>query len=152
MDYFTKLKLHCWIIIILMAGLVLVFLFLLPERKNETIKHNQFYDTTYASWMAPGYIETEVRATITGYSSDPAETDSRPYETASGTTVNPKTIACPREIPFDTIVEIDGQKYICEDRMNIRYTNWQFDIWFPTKDEALDFGRQYKTINIYEPN
>ena len=102
-------------------------------------------------WVGGNYVKTEVRGVITGYSSDPAETDESPYETASGTIVNPKTIACPRDIPFGTIVMIDSQEYICEDRMALKHDG-KFDLWFFTKEEAINFGKQTKTIIIYEPN
>ena len=78
-------------------------------------------------------------ATITAYSASEDETDSRPWEMASGKTVYEGAVACPRNIPLGTKVEINGSEFVCEDRMNIRYTD-RFDIFKDSKAEALQFG------------
>jgi len=87
--------------------------------------------------------------TITGYSSTIDQCDSDPFITASGTEVRYGIAACPRDIPFGTKIKIDGKTYICEDRLNKKYDD-RFDIWFPSRREALDYGLQQKEVIIIE--
>jgi len=84
---------------------------------------------------------------VSAYTSDPAETDDTPNITASGTRTRDGIVACPRDIPFGTKVEIDGEQYVCEDRMNARYNN-HFDIWMEHKEDALEWGRQLLEVKI----
>ncbi len=83
--------------------------------------------------------------TVTGYSSSYDETDETPYITASGDFVN-DGIAASNFLPFGTKIKIPslfGDKvFIVKDRMNKRYY-FRIDIWFPTKEEALNFGIHY---------
>ena len=88
-------------------------------------------------------------AQVTGYTSSSEETDDTPFLTAAQTKTRPGVIACPRDIPFFTKVEIDGIIYFCEDRLNLRHTN-RFDIWFPTKSEALEWGIQDKVVKVFK--
>ena len=90
-----------------------------------------------------------IEADITGYSSEIGQTDSTPFLTAAQTKVRDGVIACPRYIKFFTKVEVDGKEYSCEDRMNIRYMD-RFDIYFESKEEALEFGIKKLKIIIYE--
>jgi len=102
--------------------------------------------TTY---QAP--TTTQIQATVTAYTSDPAETDDNPLETASGTVPGPGTIACPSRWPFGTRVEIEGQMYTCEDRMNKRYRETEhYDVWLASKDEAWEWGRREMTILVHK--
>ena len=94
---------------------------------------------------------------ITAYSSCPTETDSTPFITASQKQVGDGIIACPRDIPFGSKVVVNGKTYICEDRMSERYDcspglektciEERFDIWFPDKISAINFGK--KTLIVY---
>lgn len=84
---------------------------------------------------------------VTAYSSEVGQTDSTPFLTASGQRVRDGIIACPRHLPFGTMVEIQGKVFICEDRMNIRYTN-NYDIWMESKTEALAWGRRNVEVII----
>ena len=86
-----------------------------------------------------------VRAEVTAYTSSKDETDDTPHITASGKTTKHGIVACPRQYPFGTRVEILGKEYVCEDRMNRRYDD-EWDIWMQTKQEAFNFGR--KTLSI----
>ncbi len=63
--------------------------------------------------------------------------------TASGLKVTAKrTLACPREYPFGTVISIEGMgEYRCEDRGGAIEAN-HFDIYMETKSEAFAFGRQ----------
>ncbi|HBP01236.1 MAG TPA: hypothetical protein DD454_03435 [Candidatus Moranbacteria bacterium] len=63
--------------------------------------------------------------------------------TASGIKVQEeRTLACPPEYPFGTIIEIEGMgQYRCEDRGGAIKGN-HFDIYMVTKAEAFGFGRK----------
>jgi 3D (Asp-Asp-Asp) domain-containing protein len=52
-------------------------------------------------------------------------------------------------LKFGTLVEIDGETYTVEDRMNRRYNCDNFDIYMESRAEAVKFGRQAKNIKIY---
>lgn len=90
-----------------------------------------------------------VIAEVTGYSSDSNQTDNTPYLTAWQTKAREGVIACPRYIPFGTLVEIDSKQYTCEDRMNLKWPE-RWDLWFSSKQKALNYGIKVKTIKIYD--
>lgn len=58
-----------------------------------------------------------------------------------------KIVAC-NWLQFDTIVEIDGEKYRVADRMNRRYQKPYMDVLVETKEEAFEKGRQTKLIYL----
>lgn len=92
-----------------------------------------------------------VYATITAYTSSEDETDEDPWTTAAGTRPGPGTIACPAKWPFGTIVEIEGARYRCEDRMNKRYRDKEhYDIWLTSKEEAFEWGKRELAIYIHQ--
>jgi 3D (Asp-Asp-Asp) domain-containing protein len=92
--------------------------------------------------------------TLTAYNAVPEQTDSNPFETASGAYSNPEIVAARSqdladELPFGTIIELDGPATtqgncgygvvapvigyrVIEDTMNARYTN-RVDVLLPTK-------------------
>lgn len=85
-----------------------------------------------------------------GYSSTHDQTDDTPFITASGTYVRDGVIAA-NFLPIGTVVKIPdlfGNKmFIVEDRMNKRY--WMnIDVWFASREAALQFGRKHVKIEI----
>lgn len=80
-------------------------------------------------------------AEVTAYSSSPDETWGDPFITASGREVHDGLVACPRRYPFGTQFLIGTRVYTCWDRLHKRFDH-RFDIWKPSKEEALEFGRQ----------
>lgn len=96
--------------------------------------------------------------TLTAYNAVPGQTDSTPYETASGAYSNPEIIAArsvdlKEELPFGTIIELDGTNAspescgysvvesrigyrVIEDSMNPRYTK-RIDVLFGTDDTIV---------------
>ena len=50
-------------------------------------------------------------------------------------------------LPFGTKVLINGRVYTVKDRFGGGYSN-AFDIWMPSYDEAIEFGRQYITVEV----
>ena len=84
---------------------------------------------------------------VFGYSSTIDQTDPDPFTTASGSKVR-KGIIANNCYPFGTWVIVRGEIYTLEDRMNSRYGCNDWDIWFETRQEALNWGHPYLTIEI----
>lgn len=80
-------------------------------------------------------------AEVTAYSSSPDETWGDPFITASGREVHEGLVACPRKFPFGTRFRIGKRIYTCWDRLHRRFDD-RFDIWKPSKQEALQFGKK----------
>lgn len=88
---------------------------------------------------------------VTGYSSSPEETDEDPFTTAAGTQVKDGTVAN-NLLDFGTKVrfpDLYGDKiFVVEDRMSNKKGYYHFDIWFPSKEEALNFGTKNTYVEI----
>jgi len=86
---------------------------------------------------------------ITGYSSTVDQCDDTPFITASNKQVGWGIIAT-NEFPFGSVVKIDDLGFfVVEDRTNKRY-NYRVDIWFPSREMALNWGNQTRNIAICE--
>jgi len=89
-------------------------------------------------------------ATVTAYSSTIDQTDSSPFTTANGETVRDGIVAC-NFLPFGTRVrfpDIYGDKiFSVEDRM-AKKNNHKLDIWFPSRQDAKEFGVQRLKVEI----
>ena len=112
---------------------------------------NEFNGTSelfLRSDLPPCHIETADLGyrTVTAYSSTPEETDDTPFITASGLTVRDGIVAT-NELAFGTLVKIDGRVYEVQDRTNVRYHNL-YDVWMPSKQEALDWGKRTLKIEL----
>lgn len=79
---------------------------------------------------------------VTAYSSTVDQCDDSPFITASNTHVHDGTIAC-NFLPFGTKVifpnKFGDKVFTVEDRMR---DSWKIDIWFETRQEALQFGKR----------
>lgn len=97
-------------------------------------------------------IKKKVKLHITAYSSSPDETDDSPFITASGKEVEDGIIAT-NIFPFGTkarIPSLFGKKiFITEDRMHHRFKD-RIDIWMPSKEKALKFGKKFAEVEILE--
>ncbi|MFH1423663.1 MAG: 3D domain-containing protein [Candidatus Nealsonbacteria bacterium] len=98
-------------------------------------------------------VAQTINVIITAYSSTPEETDDTPFITAANTTVRDGVIAN-NLLPFGTkvrIPELYGDKvFTVEDRMNRRKGYYHFDIWFPSHQEAENFGAKLTHIEVLE--
>lgn len=87
---------------------------------------------------------------VTAYSSTHDQTDGDPFRTAFGTQVEDGIIAA-NFLSFGTRVrfpEIYGNKvFRVEDRMHPRFW-YRADIWFPTREEAENFGVKWLKMEI----
>ncbi|MDA1185277.1 MAG: hypothetical protein O2930_11625 [Acidobacteria bacterium] len=90
-----------------------------------------------------------IHATVTAYSSSPDETWGDPFITASGRRVFKGLVACPRALPFGTKVKIGDRTYHCYDRLHRKYDD-RFDIWMPSKNAALTFGKRTLVVEVME--
>jgi len=72
--------------------------------------------------------------------------------TSSGIKVKEnRTLACPKEFPFGTIIEIEGMgQYRCEDRGGAIKGN-KVDIYMETKKDAFQFGRKNLIAWVINP-
>jgi len=98
----------------------------------------------------PKVIKT-VKVMVTAYSSSVWETDSSPFITASGESVRDGIIAN-NLLPFGTLIklpEVFGDKvFVVNDRMSSQKGPYHFDVWFPSQDQALEFGAKLTDIEI----
>lgn len=92
-----------------------------------------------------------MKVLLTAYSSTAAQTDSTPFITANGTYVYDGIVAN-NGLPFGTelrIPELFGDKiFSVQDRMHWRKGSYQFDIWFPTYEQAKNFGVKYAYVEV----
>lgn len=123
----------------------------LAERQNiQFIQENSIVAVAESFYTKPEQIK-KVRAIITAYSSSPDETWGDPFITASGQ-ITRNGIVANNCLPFGTIVEINGVEFEVQDRKNARYGCEWFDIWQPSKQEALNFGIKKTYANIILDN
>jgi len=110
-----------------------------PPPEPELIELGEFRTTAYCTCVSCCGIWSEEHPSRIG-------TD-YVQKTASGTIpTEGRTVAADTDVlPFGTVVVIDGQEYIVEDRGGAVQGN-SIDIYFDTHEEAVEYGLQYKTI------
>jgi len=90
----------------------------------------------------------KMRVLATAYSSTVDQCDSTPFITANGTHVHDGTLAA-NFLKFGTKVRFPslyGDKiFIVEDRMK---SDYKVDLWFPTRQEAINFGAKWIEMEI----
>lgn len=71
--------------------------------------------------------------------------------TASGATVKEgRTVACPKNLPFGTVVEIEGfGKRVCEDRGGAIVGN-KLDVYVSTEKQAYSLGRKNLRVKVFK--
>lgn len=142
------------------ASLLVGFLYPLPADVtladfDPEMPVNALTTAQTALVSAPGLKPAPIavkKVYITAYSSTPEETDDTPFITASGKKVRDGIVAS-NFLKMGTKIRIPsifGNKvFVVEDRMHPKMTN-VVDIWMPSKDEAIRFGRNYAEIEILE--
>lgn len=104
-----------------------------------------------ASSLPEPKIAKKMLVIVTAYSSTVWETDETPNITASGTRTRDGVIAN-NSLAFGTMVripEIYGDKiFLVEDRMNARKNDNHFDVWFPSRVQAKNFGAKTTRIEV----
>lgn len=112
---------------------------------NAFVEYKFLEDELFLNSSANNTERENYIVTVTGYSSSIDETDDEPYITASGVYVKEGIVAT-NFLPIGTKIKIPslfGDKvFVVHDRMNKRYY-YRVDVWFPTKEEAKNFGIHY---------
>ncbi len=89
--------------------------------------------------------------TVTAYSSTIDQTDSTPFITANQTRVRWGIVAT-NFLPFNSKISFSGyfddQLFTVTDRTHPRFGD-RVDIWFPTREEALQFGKRKIEIEMW---
>ena len=159
-----------WYLLIssILIGVLGIFPFYLPNGKQVMadveidLTDQEFLDlqviqqTTLLPLISPlpsENIETLERfeVIVTAYSSRIWETQGDPFITASGARVEDGIVAN-NFLPFGSQIrlpEIFGDKiFTVKDRMHSRKGPYQVDIWFPSRQEALEFGAKLTEMEI----
>lgn len=86
--------------------------------------------------------------TAVAYSSTPDQTYGDPCITAMGTRVREGVVAT-NFLPLGTRLLIEDKEFVVEDRMHSRYDGkYIIDIWHPTREQAILFGRKQLRIEV----
>ncbi|NQU82380.1 MAG: 3D domain-containing protein [Parcubacteria group bacterium] len=123
--------------------------FILGEIKDLSI----IGETTFLPNIAPpqARVVNTIKVVVTAYSSTVAQTDSTPFITASNKNVR-NGIVANNLLQFGTNVRLPdlfGDRiFQVEDRMHRKKGNYHVDVWFPTTEEALEFGSKITTLEI----
>lgn len=126
-----------------------------PGKETVALLVSAMQNKTEDYGTLPKAKDAEARQTflipVTAYSSTVDQCDDDPFITATGEHVYDGGIAA-NFLPFGTkvrIPEVYGDKvFTVNDRMNSRYY-YRADIWMPTREEAIQFGLQYVTIEVF---
>ncbi|MCD6270201.1 3D domain-containing protein [bacterium] len=95
----------------------------------------------------------KIKVIVTAYSSSACETQGNPFITASGERVHDGIVAN-NMLPFGTkirIPDIFGDKiFSVADRMNAKKGDYHVDVWFASREQALNFGAKKTTIEVVD--
>ena len=113
------------------------------KNQNNTLKPIISHKNSYKV-LANTYV------IATAYSSTPDQTDASPFIAASGRRVYDGMVAA-NFLRFGTKIrmpQVFGDKiFTVDDRMHPRFAR-RIDIWFPSKNQALQFGAKRLKIEI----
>ncbi len=122
------------------------------EEFTEYIAKDRYINAEKDALLAAGNVKivSKKKVLITAYSSTPDQTDSSPFITAAGTHVHDGVIAA-NFLPFGAKVRMpslyQNKIFTVEDRMK---SNVKVDIWFSSRQEAMNFGARVVDIEIVE--
>jgi 3D (Asp-Asp-Asp) domain-containing protein len=156
-----------WLILAILIGVLGTYPLYLPQTEKamadvvfgleeETSDLQIIQQTTLLPSANPPSEKEEkpirkIRVIVTAYSSSVWETQGDPYITASGTRVRDGIVAN-NLLPFGTKIrlpEIFGDKiFVVEDRMNRKKGYYHVDVWFPSREAALNFGAKLTEMEI----
>jgi len=109
-----------------------------------------FYDICLSQYEAPLKMPVfQVLGVITAYNPTEEQCGANPEIMASGKKVYRGAMACPRWLEFGTLVGVDDELYVCEDRLHPDYEG-RFDILMWNSEEALEWGVKQLKVEIYE--
>lgn len=106
---------------------------------------------------SPSFIQTPqevlkiIPVAVTAYSSSVWETWGDPFITASGSRVRDGIVAN-NLLAFGTKIRLPGlfgdKVFVVEDRMNSKKGDYHVDVWFSSREEALDFGAKITEMEV----
>ncbi|HQO27892.1 MAG TPA: 3D domain-containing protein, partial [Candidatus Pacearchaeota archaeon] len=158
----SKINSHIGLILVVVIGILVA-----PSNVGTTdITLNLEPDTVWddlvlvagdslSVFESPLKLDTKekIMVVVTAYSSSIWETWGCPYTTASNSRVRDGVVAN-NMLPFGTKIrfpELFGEKvFVVEDRMHYRKGDYHFDIWFPSRSEALQFGVKQTIVEIVQ--
>ena len=123
-----------------------------PVKVSEVTEVSEVSEPTTEYTTAAAEREyIEVTATLTAYCPCVKCCGKSDGITASGTQATAgRTVAVDtRLIPYGTEISIDGKTYVAED-CGGKVKGYTIDVFFNSHEEALNFGRQTKTVKIYK--
>jgi len=152
---------------LILMGIIVVFLLFLLAK--ETVMAEDFLNGEETNFdlailqensligQESTFIENDpeiirrIRVIVTGYSSSIQETQGDPFVTASGEKVR-EGIVANNLLNFDSKIRLpelfDNKEFIVKDRMNSRKGYYHVDIWFPSRQEALEFGSKLAVMEV----
>ena len=155
-----KIKPPNWLIFILsILFYIAVYLFMaISYQKGQNygleVPLSEFYTINkmyFRANIAPCYTEISTlgHRVITAYNPVPEQTDSTPCISASGMNIceTSKNIAATNELPFGTLLVINGKVWEVQDRTNERYTN-RIDLLMYNYQEAKNWGKQTLIVEL----
>lgn len=120
----------------------------LISQENMLISLNSFHSY---SQQKSSEAAQKINVVVTGYSSTIEETDNTPFLTAANTLVK-EGIVANNLYPFGTKIKFPklfGERiFVVEDRMHSRKGNYIVDIWFPSREDALNFGVKFTEMEV----
>ena len=147
-----------------LVALVVLLIFTIPvcvmaeKISVQAVEVSEVTEATEVSEPATEYTTAaaereyiEVTATLTAYCPCVKCCGKSDGITASGTQATAgRTVAVDtRLIPYGTEISIDGKTYVAED-CGGKVKGYTIDVFFNSHEEALNFGRQTKTVKIYK--
>ena len=142
------------IILILIIAAVAIQVVDPPTLNPQELSPTQSYDNTFpVALEIPEKFTLLTNQIVYGYNSEEAQTDNSPCITASGLDICKNTsinIIANNCLPFSSDVVVNDVSYSVQDRMNSRYDCNTWDIWFPTYEEARNWGKRTINVKIYE--
>lgn len=104
-------------------------------------------EETVVTEEAPKY--REVTMNVSAYTASDDECGKSDGITASGVAAVEGVTIAADDLPFGTVVEIQGKDYVVQDRFGGNHRN-RIDIFMVSRSSALHFGRQSITVKIKE--
>ena len=158
------------LIFLFLAGIMIISPGFLLDKANIMAKENPFFiqnsssdlaifqnTTLFASTPAPYYKDSDIKhrykVIVTAYSSSVWETQGDPFITASGERVADGIVAN-NLLSFGTKIRLpeifEDKVFVVKDRMHYRKGDFHIDIWFPSRQEALNFGSKLTDMEVFK--
>lgn len=121
---------------------------------NPTTSSGHFHVDGTEIYATPDVIESEhrpriIRMNVSAYTKDSDECGKNDNVTASGRYGIPFYTAASDDLPFGTLLRVNGRIYEVMDRFGGGYSN-RLDLMMETKEQCFAFGRQYIDVEILE--